>query len=250
LKAGKECEGVGRDRTVVGELGPSDQQDLELCRAVGGAEWERGGSEAFWTLWEKHREWIWLSVRGASRRVCPWNVDRGVFAEALLERVLLRLTQRAHRYQGRAPFRAFLKKVIVNASIDQWRYYDARRESAGPERPLDAADSDPEDDGPAAPGPAYRTKTFPSPERLALAKERAQILYAALRLLVTDSAASVNQAAALRLFYLEDRIGAEIARELGCSVAAVHKYLERGRKELKSVLEKRFGIEKIEDLIA
>jgi RNA polymerase sigma factor (sigma-70 family) len=245
LKAGERCAGDG----VIGvELGPSDREDLELCRAIGSRDWEGGGSEAFWTLWKKHRDWIWLSCCRASGRSCPRFVDRGVFAEALLERVLQRSTQKVHRYEGKAPFRAFMKKVIVNASIDQARYYLARREERVRDTYRDPPDSGPDEDGPSGPGPAYRTKTFPSPERLALAKERRDILYAALSIVATKSNASVNWAAALRLHYLEERKGDEIARELGCSLAAVHKYLERGRHEMMAVLKETFGIESIEGI--
>jgi RNA polymerase sigma factor (sigma-70 family) len=250
LKAEKPCESVRREGTVAGELDPSGKEDLELCRAVRDKGWETGGSEAFWTLWLKHEKWIWRTVRRATWRVCPSHVAKDVFEAAVLERVQLGLTQRVGRYLGEAPLRAFLKKVIANASIDQYRYYRARREDPLPEAGREPEDSGPEDDGSTEPGPVYRTRSFPGPEQVAAARERREILHVALRLVSVHTAASVNWAGALRRLYLEDMSGTEIAREMACTPDAVHKYLERGRKELRTVLRERFGIESIEDLIS
>jgi RNA polymerase sigma factor (sigma-70 family) len=249
LRAGRSWEGVREEGTGAAELGPSDAEDLALCRVVRSEPWERGGAEAFWTLWRKHRDWVWCSVRKASRRMCPHHVAWEVFAEALLERVQLRLTRGAGHYQGDGSFRAFLKTTIVHASIDQRRYYQARREEPPEDDSFDPADPEGQIGGADA-GPVYRTKAFPSPERVALARQRGEILHEALRVLGAASATSGHWAGALRRFYLEDMTGTAIAREMGWSLSAVHKYLERGRKELRAVLKKRFGIENLEDLIA
>jgi RNA polymerase sigma factor (sigma-70 family) len=235
---------------TVGELDPTDQQDLELARAVGSRDWEKGGSEAFWKLWEKHREWVWLSVWRASRQMCPPFVERGVFAEALLERVMTRLMRKVQRYEGRAPFKAFVKRLIVNAAVDQGRHYDARREAIRGGFSHEQADTDSDDTTRVGPAPEYRVKTFPSPERLALARERNEKVYEALRLVVSVSKTSVNWAAALRLRYLEGVQGHELARALGCSLQTAQKHLSRGRKAMRDILRKEFGVEKLEDLFA
>jgi len=166
--------------------------------------WSSGGDgRAFDEIVSRHGP---FALRIAAR-IVP---DRTA-AEDIVQDAMVRAWNRCDRFDpGRAQFRTWLYRIVVNLCIDQ-------RRRVSPE-PLpewfDAAD-------PAAPA-----------DQILAASERAIALAAAIRALPG------RQRAAMTLVYDEGVSGAEAARILGLSAKAVERLLARARSTLReSMLE-------------
>ncbi|MGN6791183.1 MAG: SigE family RNA polymerase sigma factor [Streptosporangiaceae bacterium] len=108
---------------------------------------------------------------------------------------------------------AYVRRALVNASIDRWRWLRRRDE-----RPLDAAGP-----GPAGGDPA------------GLVARRDELIRAL-------AALPPRQRAVLVLRYWEDLPEAEVAGLLGCSVGTVKSQASRGLARLRDLDRNRAGI--------
>ena len=127
-------------------------------------------------------------------------------AEDLLQIALERAyRRRASLSRGRSP-EPYVRRVLVNASIDRWRTLGRRAE-----RPLDAVEA----------GPAVADRTGQVADRDLLMRSLAVL--------------PPRQRAVLVLRYWEDRSEAEIAAMLGCSVGTVKSQASRGLARLRGL---------------
>lgn len=127
-------------------------------------------------------------------------------AEDLLQIALERAyRRRASLSRGRSP-EPYVRRVLVNASIDRWRTLGRRAE-----RPLDAVEA----------GPAVDDGTGQVADRDLLMRSLAVL--------------PPRQRAVLVLRYWEDRSEAEIAGMLGCSVGTVKSQASRGLARLRGL---------------
>lgn len=78
----------------------------------------KGEAEAFVALCERHRTRVWRIVS---------SVSRGSDAEDLAQEVVLRAYRGLKRYQGEAPFEAWLCRIAVNVAHDHLRSAWRRR---------------------------------------------------------------------------------------------------------------------------
>lgn len=132
-------------------------------------------------------------------------------AQDLLQ-VALERAWRHRRVIVRDDPEAYVRRALVNASIDRWRWLRRRDE-----RPLDAAGP-----GPAGGDPAGLVA-------------RRDVLIRAL------AALPPRQRAVLVLRYWEDMPEAEVARVLGCSVGTVKSQASRGLARLRELGRSRAG---------
>jgi RNA polymerase sigma-70 factor (sigma-E family) len=127
-------------------------------------------------------------------------------AEDLLQIALERAyRRRASLSKGRSP-EAYVRRVLVNASIDRWRALGRRGE-----RPLNAAEV----------GPPVADLTGQVADRDLLMRSLAVL--------------PPRQRAVLVLRYWEDRSEAEIAGLLGCSAGTVKSQASRGLARLRGL---------------
>ncbi len=171
------------------------RDDESLMLALG-----RGELAALAGLVRRHQEWAW--------RVAVRFLGRAPEAEDVVQEAFLRLPDAAPRYQAKAPFRAYLRRIVVRLRLDHHR-----RPSSLPLEEL------PEPQDPA-----------PSPPAVLLRREDAAILRAALDTL------PATQRMALVLRYYEELDSRDIAAAMAISPKAVERLLARGRDGLRKVL--------------
>ena len=127
-------------------------------------------------------------------------------AEDLLQIALERAyRRRAALSRSRSP-EPYVRRVLVNASIDRWRALGRRGE-----RPLDAVEA----------GPPVADRTGQVADRDLLLRSLAVL--------------PPRQRAVLVLRYWEDRSEAEIAAMLGCSAGTVKSHASRGLARLRGL---------------
>ncbi|HTH99472.1 MAG TPA: sigma-70 family RNA polymerase sigma factor [Acidisoma sp.] len=139
-------------------------------------------------------------------RVASRVIPDKVIAEDVVQEAMVRAWSQAGRFDpGRAQFRTWLYRIVVNLCIDQ------RRRIAPDQMP---EDYDAIDEGPGA-------------EEMVAVRERDVALRAALGTL------PARQRAVLTLVYDEGVSGAEAGRILGLSAKAVERLLARARDHLR-----------------
>ena len=127
-------------------------------------------------------------------------------AQDLLQVALERAWRRRRTIARNDNTEAYVRKALVNASIDRWRWLRRRDE-----RPLDAAGPGPSGGDPAS-----------------LVARRDELIRAL-------AALPPRQRAVLVLRYWEDLSEAEVARVLGCSVGTVKSQASRGLARLREL---------------
>jgi len=195
IRSGVLASGAAREATpaVSRARGYAEAPDEELV------SWSAGGDRrAFDEIVSRHGP---FALRTAAR-IVP---DRAV-AEDIVQDAMVRAWNQCDRFDpGRAQFRTWLYRIVVNLCIDQ-----RRRVVPDPlPETFDAAD-------PGAPA-----------DQILAASERNNALVAALRTLPE------RQRAAMTLVYDEGVSGAEAARILGLSAKAVERLLARARSTLR-----------------
>jgi RNA polymerase sigma-70 factor (ECF subfamily) len=139
-------------------------------------------------------------------------------AEDVAQEAMLRLWRHAGRFDpARAPFEAWLARIVTNLATDRLR----ARTRAGPLLELD--DTVP--------------SSAPGAEALLLKSARAAEVAAALQSLPD------RQRAAVVLVHYEDFSGAQAAEALGLTAKAVEGLLYRGLKALRESLAREGGLE-------
>lgn len=172
---------------------PRDDEALML--ALG-----RGETAALAELVRRHQDWAW--------RVACRFLGRVPEAEDVVQEAFLRLLDAAPRYRPKAPFRAFLQRIVVHLCLDHHR------------RPSPL----PLDDLPEPADPA------PSASTIITRREDAAALRAAL------DALPATQRMALILRYHEELDYRDIAAAMETSPKAVERLLARGREGLRRAL--------------
>ncbi len=172
---------------------PRDDETLML--ALG-----RGELAALAELVRRHQEWAW--------RVAVRFLGRAPEAEDVVQDAFLRLLDAAPRFQAKAPFRAYLRRIVVPLCLDLRR-----------RRPLLPLEDPPEPEDQA-----------PLPWEVLARREDAAILRAALDTL------PATQRMALVLRYYEELDSLDIAAAMETSPKAVERLLARGRDGLRKVL--------------
>jgi RNA polymerase sigma-70 factor (sigma-E family) len=127
-------------------------------------------------------------------------------AQDLLQAALERAWRRRRAIARDGNTEAYVRRALVNASIDRWRWLRRRDE-----RPLDAA----------GPGPA--------------GGDPASVVARRDELLRALAALPPRQRAVLVLRYWEDLPEADVARVLGCSVGTVKSQASRGLARLREL---------------
>ncbi len=165
---------------------------------------KEGDASAFVQLCELHRARIWRIVA---------SVARGADGEDLAQEAILRAYRGLHRYQGEAPFEAWLCRIAVNVAHDHLRSAWRRRVTLF-ERAPDDASMPPED-----------------PENLAERRE--------LQRRVRRAVAGLpeNQRVPIWLHYFEGFSLAEVSRLEGTPEPTVRSRVKAGLKRLSQSLQ-------------
>jgi RNA polymerase sigma-70 factor (ECF subfamily) len=150
-------------------------------------------------------------------------------ADDLAQATIWRAYERIGQYHFDAPFYAWLRRIAENVWKNAVRDQMAAKRSA-PVEPLDAAGQERE----GLPAAARVANAEPTPEELALARERERVLRDAIEALPQG----MKLCAKLRLYSdLEYR---EIAEVTGIGINSVRSQLFEARKRLQPVLEQYF----------
>jgi len=198
--------------------GPGEPSDAELLRSH-----LAGDSEAFGTLFLRHKDRLWAV---ALRTVC----DPEDAADALQE-AMISAFRRAGDFRGESAVTTWLHRIVVNASLDRLRRRQTRSISwSGDQDALEALAGQGARGGSPAAGPPVAGVTGQAagaaPADAAAAIETRLDVDAALRMLPAEQRASL---------VLVDMMGysvAETAEILGVSQGTVKSRCARGRARL------------------
>ena len=151
--------------------------------------------------------------------------DREEARDVTQETFLQAFRNIAH-FRGDADLKTWLYRIAVNQARNRWRWWRRRRRSVTVS--IDAADGD----GDTPLSARLADQNGSDPEQLALAREREQALFTALRSL----ARPFREVVVLR--DIEGLSYEEVAAALQISVGTVKSRLSRGRTELRRRLER------------
>jgi RNA polymerase sigma-70 factor, ECF subfamily len=170
-----------------------------------------GDGEAFGVLFARHRDRLWaVALRTAA--------DPEEAADALQD-AMVAAFRRAGSYRGEAAVTTWLHRIVVNACLDRLRRRKVRLADPLPEDTDDARQ------------PVERGGTPPEdPADAALARERRDLVLAALAALPPDARA------ALVLVDMEGYSVEETAAILECAPGTVKSRCSRGRAKLAPLL--------------
>lgn len=175
------------------------QSDAELVQQAG-----RGDEFAFRLLTERHSA---RAYRFARRMLGTGD------AEDIVQEAFLRVWREAPRWQPRAQFSTWLRRIVYHLCIDHLR----STKRSGGEVEEDIAD------------------TRPNAEQAAAQSQMQQQMRSAV------AALPEAQRAAIALYYDDDMPQAEIAEILGLSIGAVEGLLFRARRSLKESLRSQWN---------
>jgi RNA polymerase sigma factor (sigma-70 family) len=222
--------------------------DAELIRHVVEIPWDAGGSEAFGTLWQRHQGWIEARVE-ARRNLTPRGCSSEYFCERVLDRVRKNLIQGLPGYRELGSFRAFLRAIIDNAAIDEYRYWMRQPKEVGAQAALGQDADSTLTDEEAMDSVAHRAGLFsPPPSGITEAGDRVQIILRVLELMRRESRQAVKWATALRMHFMGGKTQRAIAEELGVSERQVARWVKDGLEAMKRLLREHFGITGPEDM--
>ncbi len=147
-------------------------------------------------------------------------------ARDLTQETFLQAFRSVAHFRGDADLKTWLYRIAVNQARNRWRWWRRRRRSVTVS--IDAADGD----GDTPLSARLADQNGSDPEQLALAREREQALFTALRSL----ARPFREVVVLR--DIEGLSYEEVAAALQISVGTVKSRLSRGRTELRRRLER------------
>jgi RNA polymerase sigma-70 factor, ECF subfamily len=172
-----------------------------------------GDSDAFATLFRRHRDRLWaVALRTMGN---PDDAADG------LQDGMIAAYRRAGSFRGDAAVTTWLHRVVVNACLDRLRAAKVRRAEPLPEDLEDIGDRG---------SLVTSTTAAADPADLAVVDERRRTVLAALDQLPAD------QKAALILVDMEGYPVAEVAAMLDCAVGTVKSRCSRGRARLAVLL--------------
>jgi RNA polymerase sigma factor (sigma-70 family) len=224
--------------------------DGELIQRAVNQLWNAGGSEVFWTLWLRHEKWIKRRIQAMGSCLaqrCGCTPDE--FCEQLEDRVRERLIRSLGGYRG-GNVQGFLERIINRAAIDEWRYRKRRPIKVDPEEALGQQPTDsPLDDDEVLDLLTYRAEMFyPSPERIAAAKDRSEKIQIMLELMAAESKKGLERARVLYEHYIQEKTVKDIARIEGVDERTVYRWLREGCEAAKRILKETFKVTSLEDL--
>ena len=181
---------------------PQDETEL-VARA------QQGDLDAFNVLVEIHQRAVFnLAFRMIGHRTAAEDASQEAFLSAY---------RNIRSFRG-ANFRAWLMRIVANASTDE-----LRRRARRPALSLDVAP-------PGADEPFDVADRAPGPEAIALGAEQHDAIQAALLLLPGD------QRLAVIMCDVEGFAYDEIAETMRCSIGTVKSRIARGREKLRAAL--------------
>jgi RNA polymerase sigma factor (sigma-70 family) len=228
----------------------SNLTDDELIERVTKLPWNTGGSNAFWTLWLRYKDWIERKIR--ARESLAWNCrcTPDEFCKGLKDRVqdkLIKLIKSLGGYRG-GNVQGLLERIINTAAIDEWRYWK-RRPTVDPKEALGQQPTSPLDDDEVLDLLTYRAEMFyPSPERIAAAKDRSEKIQIMLEQMAEESHEGLKQARVLCEHYMKGKTVKEIAKIEGVDERTVYRWLKDGREAAKRILKETFQVTNLEYL--
>jgi RNA polymerase sigma factor (sigma-70 family) len=226
----------------------SNLTDDELIERVAKLPWNTGGSNAFWTLWLRYKDWIEQKIRARESlaRNCGCTPDE--FCKELEDRVQDKLIKSLGRYRG-GNVQGLLERIINTAAIDEYRYRK-RRLTVDPKEALGQQPTDsPLDDDEVLDLLTYRAGMFyPSPERIAAAKDWSEKIQIMLEQMAEESKEGLERTRVLCEHYMKGKTIKEIAKIEGVDERTVYRWLEDGREAAKEILKKTFQVTSLEDL--
>ena len=177
------------------------EDDAFLVRAV-----QHGDAEAFTQLYRRHH--------GAVRRSCRRLLRDSVEAEEVAQAVFVRALDRIEQCRGERRFGPWVQVIAQRMCVDVVR---SRSRVTPSDVPVDADGADGGADG---------------PEDLVVEREQAKVVRDAI------AALPPRQRDAMIARELDNRRSADIAAELGVSIAAVDSLLLRARRRVEGRLRR------------
>jgi RNA polymerase sigma factor (sigma-70 family) len=144
----------------------------------------------------------------------------------------------------------FLERIINTAAIDEYRYWKRRPIKVDPEGALGQQPTDsPLDDDEVLDLLTDRAGMFyPSPERIAAAKDRSEKIQIMLELMAAESKEGLERARVLCEHYMKGKTVKEIAQIEEVDERTVYRWLREGREAAKRILKETFQVTSLEDL--
>lgn len=206
------------------------------------------GRAAFEVLWVRyrgsaaamvHRRWVLI----------PRGYDPEQFFRDVISRVEYKLIRHLSSGQEVESFRGLLERIVESAALEERRAVTRRLMREVPFDPRPGA----EEEAPLeerVEAILFRSQLYDlSTQRILEARERCDIVWTALTILAAESDQGLKESRAMKEFYILGRTQEEIARRFRCSVRTVNRWLTGGRIDLKRILNTRFRIERIEDIL-
>lgn len=198
---------------------------------------------AFEVLWERYRAWVRGRLRG--RRV-PKGAAEDEFIVDVEARIMTKLWEEAPWFRGRRSLRASLERIIVNAWLDAYRSWLARRRHevllTDPDAPVDAEGATAED-----------ASTVSSPAREpaleeVLGRNRREKLTLALEWLAAEPPDGWKKAALVRLRFVEEWSIESLAEHFEVTQRTVFRRLDEALTNLREILRRGLSIGRGDDL--
>ena len=164
---------------------------------------------------------IWMEVHLGLRGFIARRVPQDAEVDVILQEVFLRMHRNLDKLKDPRRVVSWVFQITRNVISDYYRSPKHRREiSAGSAADLDASYS--------IPGPSHNSE---SPETQSIRKELAACLLPMIKQL------PVHYGEALRLVEMDGLTQKAAAHQLGISLSGMKSRVQRGRKELKHLIE-------------
>lgn len=206
--------------------------------------------EAFGVLWERRKDEIRRQAERL-RTMAPRGASKDLFVEAVVDRVQDNLRNGLKNYEGRGPLKSYIRTTVRRAAIDEYWHLRSRR-------PEKEARPGARPDGPATLDELLDAlkdpprSSFPTPDRVAEARDRADKVRLALERLAggpgTEGVPGLHLALVLRRRYFEQKSIADIASEFGIVDRTVYRWLVSAGEQLRQLLKDMFRVESGKDL--
>ena len=222
--------------------------DAELLRLTADLPWDGGGSDAFWTVWSRHMDWIETRIRV---RECslPQGLNGHLFSDRVKDRVLENFIRGAKLYRDSGNVRGFLSTIINHAAIDEYRWQIRRPRQVDIQTGLGRVSNKQHSEEETLSLLAYWAgKSSRTPDETIETRELAELRGTIYKQIIEESKDGYKWAKALNEFYVGEWTVSEIAEEIGVSERTVARWLEKGREAALRILRERFNTDELESL--